>query len=87
MLCLLCALITLLTLVFNCMTYLLFLLLLCFQSGITPLVQHQFEELAKQKLGDSSNSGKKSKLVVIGQNCVEPLQALRSSGHEVYVEP
>lgn len=55
-------------------------------SGITPLVQHQFEELAKQKLGDSSNSGKKSKLVVIGQNCVEPLQALRSSGHEVNID-
>lgn len=46
-------------------------------------MQDQFEELAKQKLGDSSNSGKRSKMVVIGQNCVEPLQALRSSGHEV----
>ncbi|KAL6219465.1 hypothetical protein ACLB2K_007224 [Fragaria x ananassa] len=55
-------------------------------SGITPLMQYQFEELAKQKLGDSSNSGKRSKMVVIGQNCVEPLQALRSSGHEVHID-
>lgn len=48
-------------------------------------MQHQFEELAKKKLGDNSDSGdkKKSKLVVIGQDCVEPLQALRSAGHEV----
>lgn len=50
-------------------------------------MQHQFEELAKQKLGDTINSGenKRRKLVVIGQDCVEPLQALRSAGQQVYV--
>ncbi|CAL2258789.1 unnamed protein product [Prunus armeniaca] len=57
-------------------------------AGISPLLQHQFEELAMKKLGDKSDSGhkKKSKLVVIGQDCVEPLQALRSAGHEVRID-
>lgn len=56
-----------------------------FQAGVSPLLQHQFEELARQKLDDCWGSGenKRRKLVVIGQNCVEPLQALRSGGHEV----
>ncbi|KAL2506497.1 DEAD-box ATP-dependent RNA helicase 13 [Abeliophyllum distichum] len=53
-------------------------------AGVSPLVQHQFEELAKRKLGEASNFGenKKRKLVVIGQDCVEPLQALRSANKE-----
>ncbi|OWM74374.1 hypothetical protein CDL15_Pgr013278 [Punica granatum] len=56
-------------------------------AGVSPLLQHQFEELAKEKLDDSSKvlvANKKRKLVVIGQDCVEPLQALRSAGEEVY---
>ncbi|KAK1390704.1 DEAD-box ATP-dependent RNA helicase 13 [Heracleum sosnowskyi] len=57
-------------------------------AGISSLLQDQFEELAKHKQDDTKNSGdgKRSKLVVIGQNCVEPLQALRSSGHEVHMD-
>ncbi|BFG15607.1 hypothetical protein CerSpe_018810 [Prunus speciosa] len=57
-------------------------------AGVSPVLQHQFEELAKKKLSDNSDYGdkKKSKLVVIGQDCVEPLQALRSAGHEVHID-
>ena len=56
-----------------------------FQAGVTHHIQHQFEELAKQNVGGNVVSGenKKRKMVVIGQVCVEPLQALRNSGHEV----
>ncbi|PKI58983.1 hypothetical protein CRG98_020628 [Punica granatum] len=57
-------------------------------AGVSPLLQHQFEELAKEKLDDSSKvlvANKKRKLVVIGQDCVEPLQALRSAGEEVHM--
>ncbi|KAM7466351.1 hypothetical protein LguiB_013913 [Lonicera macranthoides] len=59
------------------------------QAGISPLLQHQFEELAKQKHGDTRNSSvenKRRRMVVIGQDCVEPLQALRSGGHEVSMD-
>ncbi|KAL3506278.1 hypothetical protein ACH5RR_031660 [Cinchona calisaya] len=54
-------------------------------AGVSPLLQNQFEELAKQKLGDVNNSAqnKRRRLVVIGQDCVEPLQALRSAGQEI----
>ncbi|KAM2242258.1 hypothetical protein ACFX1S_009241 [Malus domestica] len=57
-------------------------------AGVSPFLLHQFEELAKQKFGDGSDSGdkKRSKLVVIGQDCVEPLQALRSAGHEEHID-
>ncbi|XP_048235035.1 DEAD-box ATP-dependent RNA helicase 13 isoform X2 [Ricinus communis] len=57
-------------------------------AGISPLLQHQLEELARQKLGNSVNSrdNKRRKLVVIGQDCVEPLEALRSAGHEVRMD-
>ncbi|KAF5768186.1 putative RNA helicase [Helianthus annuus] len=58
-------------------------------AGISPLLQQQFEELAKQKLSDFGNAGdtnKKRKMVVIGQDCVEPLQALRSSGQEISMD-
>ncbi|KAI3852553.1 hypothetical protein MKX03_019974, partial [Papaver bracteatum] len=41
--------------------------------------------LLYSKLGDNGNVGnhRKRKPVVIGQDCIEPLQALRSGGHEV----
>ncbi|PSS24014.1 DEAD-box ATP-dependent RNA helicase [Actinidia chinensis var. chinensis] len=54
-------------------------------AGVSPLLQNQFEELARQKLGDIMNSGegKIGKLLVIGQDRVEPLQALRNANHEV----
>ncbi|KAI4345938.1 hypothetical protein L6164_013023 [Bauhinia variegata] len=57
-------------------------------AGITPLMQEQFQQLARQKQGDSESSGvnRKGKLVVIGQDCVEALQALRSAGEEVNVD-
>ncbi|KAI3995744.1 hypothetical protein MKX01_007223 [Papaver californicum] len=54
-------------------------------SGVSPLLQHQFQKLSAKKLGDNANVGenRRRKLVVIGQDCIEPLQALRSGGHEV----
>ncbi|MCL7030230.1 hypothetical protein MKW94_009850 [Papaver nudicaule] len=54
-------------------------------SGVSPLLQHQFQELSVKKLGDNGNVGetRRRKLVVIGQDCIEPLEALRSGGHEV----
>ncbi|CAI9117993.1 OLC1v1019492C1 [Oldenlandia corymbosa var. corymbosa] len=53
-------------------------------AGVSPLLQKQFEELTKPKLGGVNNMApnKRRKLVVIGQDCVEPLQALRSAGQE-----
>ena len=52
---------------------------------MSPFLLHQFKELAEQKFGDGSDLGdkKRSKLVVVGQDCMEPLQGLRSAGHEV----
>ncbi|GAV84775.1 DEAD domain-containing protein/Helicase_C domain-containing protein [Cephalotus follicularis] len=56
-------------------------------AGVSPLMQHQFEELAKKKPGENQNSGDKRRgLMVIGQDCIEPLQALRSYGHEVHMD-
>ncbi|GLT42067.1 hypothetical protein SLA2020_160890 [Shorea laevis] len=57
-------------------------------AGVIRLIQHQFEELAKRKISDNSDSGanKRIKLVVIGQDCKEPLQALRNAGHEVAMD-
>ncbi|XP_047310917.1 DEAD-box ATP-dependent RNA helicase 13 [Impatiens glandulifera] len=55
-------------------------------SGVSPLLQNQFEELAKQNREDNNNGGiknNKRKLLVMGQDCVEPLEALRNSGKEV----
>lgn len=49
-------------------------------AGVSPLLQHQLEELAKQKNPNNSGDVKTKKLMVIGQDCVEPLQALRSAG-------
>ncbi|KAL1548295.1 RNA helicase [Salvia divinorum] len=57
-------------------------------SGVSSLLQHQFEEIAKRKPRDASDLGrnKKRRLVVIGQNCVEPLQALRSASNEPHLD-
>uniref|UniRef100_A0A2P2LU65 Dead box ATP-dependent RNA helicase n=1 Tax=Rhizophora mucronata TaxID=61149 RepID=A0A2P2LU65_RHIMU len=57
-------------------------------AGVSPGLQQQFEELARQRLGNGINLGdyKRRKMVVIGQDCVEPLQALRNAGHEVHVD-
>nr|GME13002.1 DEAD-box ATP-dependent RNA helicase 13 [Ipomoea batatas] len=57
-------------------------------AGVSPLLQNQLEELAKLKLGKISNTGdsQRRKLVVIGQDCVEPLQALRSAGPEAHLD-
>ncbi|XP_072985430.1 DEAD-box ATP-dependent RNA helicase 13 [Typha latifolia] len=56
-------------------------------AGVTPILQQQLEELSKKKMVGKLNlkENKRSGFVVIGQDCVEPLQALRSSGHEVCV--
>lgn len=58
---------------------------LSLQAGVTPLVQEQLQQLTRQKLSEHQGEGlgKKGKLVVIGQDCVEALQALRSAGEEV----
>lgn len=52
-------------------------------------MQEQLQQLAREKLSDrlGSGLGKKGKLVVIGQDCVEALQALRNSGEEVECFP
>ncbi|KAM7255756.1 hypothetical protein ACFE04_011497 [Oxalis oulophora] len=56
-------------------------------AGITPLLQHQIEELAKQKTDDNKGeSSKRRKVVVIGQDCMEPLQALRNASHEPHAD-
>eukprot|EP00262_Sarcandra_glabra_P019939 TRINITY_DN7761_c0_g1_i1.p1 TRINITY_DN7761_c0_g1~~TRINITY_DN7761_c0_g1_i1.p1 ORF type:complete len:417 (-),score=84.88 TRINITY_DN7761_c0_g1_i1:17-1171(-) len=57
-------------------------------AGVSPLLQQQLEELARQKPDDNniSSESKRKKLVVIGQDCIEPLQALRSAGHEVCMD-
>lgn len=55
------------------------------QAGISPLLQQQLEQLAQNKPKGNMNrdSGKGNKFVVIGQGCIEPLEALRSGGQEV----
>jgi ATP-dependent RNA helicase DDX24/MAK5 len=55
------------------------------QAGISPLLQKQLEELSKRNINDSSskNKNKGSQFVVIGQDRVEPLQALQNSGQKV----
>ncbi|KAK3025664.1 hypothetical protein RJ639_041956, partial [Escallonia herrerae] len=57
-------------------------------AGISPLLQSQFEEMAREKKVEMKNSTevKRSKLVVIGHDRVEPLEALRSAGHEVFMD-
>lgn len=57
-------------------------------AGVSPLLQHQFEELARQKPdnGETSDQNKRRKLVVIGQDRVEPLQALKSASKESFLD-
>ncbi|GLT76595.1 hypothetical protein SLA2020_482480 [Shorea laevis] len=57
-------------------------------AGVSHLIQQQFEQLAKRKTSDDLDSGanKRRKLVVIGQDCMEPLQALRNAGCEVSMD-
>ncbi|XP_042377978.1 DEAD-box ATP-dependent RNA helicase 13-like [Zingiber officinale] len=54
-------------------------------AGVSPLLQQQLEELQKWNTTEAKNSNRKPGFLVIGQDLVEPLQALRSSGHEVCV--
>ncbi|KAJ0967421.1 hypothetical protein J5N97_024338 [Dioscorea zingiberensis] len=56
-------------------------------SGISPLLQKQLEELTKNTLVSKTHPMKEKRpgLMVIGQDSLEPLQALRISGHEVSV--
>ncbi|RLM74710.1 DEAD-box ATP-dependent RNA helicase 13 [Panicum miliaceum] len=56
-------------------------------AGISPLLQKQLEELTKRNESNKSSKteSKGSHLVVIGQDRVEPLQALQNSGQEVCV--
>ncbi|CAL9100512.1 DEAD-box ATP-dependent RNA helicase 13-like [Musa acuminata AAA Group] len=54
-------------------------------AGVSPLLQQQLEQLSKMNTVDANNSSKRAGFVVLGQDFVEPLQALRSSGHEVCV--
>ncbi|XP_042050657.1 DEAD-box ATP-dependent RNA helicase 13-like isoform X1 [Salvia splendens] len=57
-------------------------------SGVSSLLQNQFEEIARRKPEDANDLGpnKRRRLVVIGQNCVEPLQALRSASNEPHLD-
>lgn len=52
-------------------------------AGVSPLLQHQLKELAGQR---KEGDGRKINFVVIGQGCVEPLQALRRAGAEASVD-
>lgn len=55
------------------------------QAGISPLLQKQLEELSKRNVNSKSSNdeNKASRFVIIGQDRVEPLQALQDSGQEV----
>ncbi|KMS98717.1 hypothetical protein BVRB_3g069650 [Beta vulgaris subsp. vulgaris] len=56
-------------------------------AGVSPVLQHQLEKLTQQKSGgDKSLVDHDKKLVVIGQDCVEPLQALLRAGPEVRMD-
>ncbi|XP_008801266.2 DEAD-box ATP-dependent RNA helicase 13 [Phoenix dactylifera] len=56
-------------------------------AGVSPLLQQQLEELSKKDPSGnvSYKENKRPGFQVIGQDCIEPLQALRSSGREVCV--
>uniref|UniRef100_A0ACD5USA2 Uncharacterized protein n=1 Tax=Avena sativa TaxID=4498 RepID=A0ACD5USA2_AVESA len=56
-------------------------------AGISPLLQKQLEDLAKRNVNGNSgnNKNKGSRFVIIGQDRVEPLQALQDSGQEICV--
>ncbi|KAF8095430.1 hypothetical protein N665_0332s0013 [Sinapis alba] len=53
--------------------------------GMSPLLQNQLAELTNQKQQQVASVGdkKRRKLVVVSQNCIEPLQALRDGSKEV----
>ncbi|KAF6144395.1 hypothetical protein GIB67_024622, partial [Kingdonia uniflora] len=55
-------------------------------SGVSQSLQHQFKELARQKSGGTDSGLSKAKLIVIGQECIEPLQALRNAGCKIRVD-
>ena len=58
--------------------------LLACQAGVSPLLQHQFEELAKQNTSvQTMGDNKRRKLAAFGQDLTEPLQALRTGGQQV----
>ncbi|KAL5213660.1 hypothetical protein ABZP36_002812 [Zizania latifolia] len=56
-------------------------------AGVSLLLQKQLEELSKSNVNGtgSANENKGSRFVVIGQDRIEPLQALQNSGQEVCV--
>ncbi|XP_040379589.1 DEAD-box ATP-dependent RNA helicase 13 [Oryza brachyantha] len=56
-------------------------------AGVSPLLQKQLEELSKRNIKGSAgvNANKGSRFVVIGQDQIEPLQALQNSGQQVCV--
>lgn len=56
-------------------------------AGISPLLQKQLEELSKRNVNrnSSNDDNKGSRFVIIGQDRVEPLQALQDSGQEICV--
>ncbi|XP_048558315.1 DEAD-box ATP-dependent RNA helicase 13-like [Triticum urartu] len=56
-------------------------------AGISPLLQKQLEELSKRNVNSNSSNdnNKGSRFVIIGQDRVEPLQALQDSGQEICV--
>ncbi|XP_044964648.1 DEAD-box ATP-dependent RNA helicase 13-like [Hordeum vulgare subsp. vulgare] len=56
-------------------------------AGISPLLQKQLEELSKRNVNSNSSNddNKGSRFVIIGQDRVEPLQALQYSGQEICV--
>ena len=53
------------------------------QAGISPLLQKQLEDLAKRNVNGNSSNNENKGSVIIGQDRVEPLQALQDSGQEV----
>lgn len=62
-----------------------FVSFVCPQRGMSPLLQNQLAELTNQKQQQVASGGdkKRRKLVVVSQNCIEPLQALRDGSKEV----
>ncbi|CAA6666482.1 unnamed protein product [Spirodela intermedia] len=56
-------------------------------AGLSPLLQQQLVEFSKKRgEADGSKGKSRAKLVVIGQDRVEPLAALRSSGQQICVD-
>ncbi|KAK9671215.1 hypothetical protein RND81_12G014100 [Saponaria officinalis] len=56
-------------------------------GGVSPHLQRQLEELTQKKSESSQiSAANQTKIAVIGQDCVEPLQALRRAGPEVRLD-